>query len=123
MTARETIERLASSGARLSLEGEELFVEMPEDMPASMIEVLRGKKPEIIAYLRQEINWRVVTMRGQLANRKGVFLPLLTAQQGITDRKNYCFSCGEKLNQFDGYFVCDFCIKAKYLALGLDRFP
>lgn len=116
MTAKESIERLESLGARLLLEGEELFVDMPEGFPSPLIEEIRQAKAEIMEYLKNEIGWRVEAMKKQIPAKPPY--PFFVAREGVETKKGECHSCGDSLTG-DRLYLCQYCLRAKAIILSI----
>jgi hypothetical protein len=65
-----------------------------------------------------ELSWRIEAMRSQLPEPGKPFLSLF-AKQDISPKLGECFSCGEKLKEFESGYCCGLCIRAKHIVLEL----
>jgi hypothetical protein len=125
MTALDLFRNFQEIGARFELisDGFDVFAPRGTISP-EMLKILKVHKDEIVNLLRQseldqtELNWRIEAMRPQLPE-PGKPFPYLYAKQDINPTLGHCFSCGERLKEFESGYCCGLCSRAKHIVLEL----
>jgi hypothetical protein len=123
VNALDLIRNFQEIGARYELIGDGFDMFAPRGtVTLEMRELLKCHKTEMVTFLQQtkgedsEIIWRIEAMRLQLTE-DGKPFPTLFARHDISPKLGECFSCSERLREFESGYCCGLCSRAKHILL------